>query len=261
MTTQSQSSYDYSVYWQPGCSSCLRTKEFLTKHGIQYNSINVQEDNDAFDNLSRLGARSIPVVTRGEEFVYAQDIDVLADFLGIPQTRQVLTFEVLLEKLDLLLLAAQRYLRQMPDELMSNSLPGRDRNYSDLAYHIFVIPLAFLDAVSGQELSYAYFERRPPKSISTISGLISYGDEIRKKLESWQVSTTQTTMPDSVLTYYGQHSTHSVLERTAWHTAQHVRQLMELLDKHKIEVDEPLGDRELAGLPLPDEVYDDEIDL
>jgi arsenate reductase-like glutaredoxin family protein len=29
------------VYWQPGCTSCLRTKEFLAKHGVAYVSRNV----------------------------------------------------------------------------------------------------------------------------------------------------------------------------------------------------------------------------
>ena len=23
-----------TAYWQPGCTSCLRMKEFLTKHGV-----------------------------------------------------------------------------------------------------------------------------------------------------------------------------------------------------------------------------------
>jgi arsenate reductase-like glutaredoxin family protein len=29
------------VYWAPGCTSCLRTKEFLTKQGIDFDSVNV----------------------------------------------------------------------------------------------------------------------------------------------------------------------------------------------------------------------------
>ncbi|MCJ7838169.1 MAG: NrdH-redoxin, partial [Burkholderiales bacterium] len=29
------------MFWQPGCTSCLRTKEFLTRQGVDYESINV----------------------------------------------------------------------------------------------------------------------------------------------------------------------------------------------------------------------------
>jgi hypothetical protein len=28
------------AYWQPGCTSCLRMKEFLTKHGVAFISVN-----------------------------------------------------------------------------------------------------------------------------------------------------------------------------------------------------------------------------
>ena len=46
----------YKFYWQPGCSSCLRAKEFLKQHGIAFDSINVREDEGAMDDLARLGA-------------------------------------------------------------------------------------------------------------------------------------------------------------------------------------------------------------
>jgi glutaredoxin len=74
---------EFSVYWQPGCSSCLRAKEFLTAHGIEFVSVNVREDKGALDKLDKIGARSIPVVTLGKKFVFAQDIDDLAEFVGI----------------------------------------------------------------------------------------------------------------------------------------------------------------------------------
>jgi glutaredoxin len=38
-----------TVYWAPGCSSCLRTKEFLTRHGVDFVSVNVVADQAAFD--------------------------------------------------------------------------------------------------------------------------------------------------------------------------------------------------------------------
>ena len=42
------------AYWQPGCTSCLRMKEFLTKHGVTFVSVNVLEDKDAFADLAAL---------------------------------------------------------------------------------------------------------------------------------------------------------------------------------------------------------------
>ena len=56
------------VYWQPGCTSCLRMKEFLTKHGVTFVSVNALEDKDAFAVLAALGIRSVPIVRRGEDW-------------------------------------------------------------------------------------------------------------------------------------------------------------------------------------------------
>jgi len=57
-------------------------------------------------------------------------------------------------------------------------------------------------------------------------------------------------------TYYGARPMHDVLERTAWHAAQHTRQLILMLQTYGVEPDGPLTANELAGLPLPDEVWD-----
>ena len=175
---------ELTVYWQPGCSSCLRAKEFLKKNGFDYHSVNVADDESAANTLEELGARSIPVVARGSEFVYAQDIDVLARFVGIESERTVLPVTELVKRLGLLLDAAERYLRQLESESLANTLPGRDRSYFALGYHVFVVPLAFLEAVAGAELTYDYFERQPPDNMTTIDELIEYGQSIRKKIDN-----------------------------------------------------------------------------
>ncbi|MDX1529392.1 MAG: glutaredoxin family protein, partial [Gammaproteobacteria bacterium] len=56
------------VYWQPGCSSCLKTKEFLLANGVEFESINVLEDDKAFEELKALGVRMVPIVARGKDW-------------------------------------------------------------------------------------------------------------------------------------------------------------------------------------------------
>ena len=51
---------------------------------------------------------------------------------------------------------------------------------------------------------------------------------------------------------------HEVLERTGWHSGQHTRQLMLTLDKLGIAADGPLSAADFAGLPMPENVWDNE---
>ncbi len=56
------------VYWQPGCTSCLRTKEFLSKNGVPFLSRNVLADDSAFEELKRFGLRQVPIATKGDRW-------------------------------------------------------------------------------------------------------------------------------------------------------------------------------------------------
>ena len=152
---------DFKVYWQPGCSSCLRAKEFLATRGIAYESINVRARPEAMEELANLGAQSVPVVVQGKRFVFAQDLGDLARFIGVAFDRAQLPPAELVRRIDLILAATQRYLGQFPAADLEEGLPGRERNILDLGYHIFVIPAAFLDAAHGARLTFDYFERRP----------------------------------------------------------------------------------------------------
>ena len=58
--------------------------------------------------------------------------------------------------------------------------------------------------------------------------------------------------------YYGDVTLHEFLERTTWHSGQHVRQLLMVLDMLGIEPTGRPAATVFAGLPMPDKVWDDE---
>ena len=60
------------AYWQPGCTSCLRMKEFLTRHRVPFVSVNVLADPDGYAELAKLGVRSVPIVQRGADWANGQ---------------------------------------------------------------------------------------------------------------------------------------------------------------------------------------------
>src|SRR5687768_17407997 len=86
------------VYWRPGCSSCVRVKEFLSGLGVDYESVNVSARPEAMQELAALGVRTVPVVSRGSEFVFAQELADVSVFIGRKVDFQRLPAPVLMDK-------------------------------------------------------------------------------------------------------------------------------------------------------------------
>lgn len=207
------------------------------------------------DQLRELGARSIPVVSRGKDFVFAQAISDVVAFLGLDEdVGPELTMPELAAKLDMVLAAAARYVAQVPDDRLGDKLPGRDRAYRVLFHHIFNIADATISAMeSGEPVNYEALTALPPDDMQTVADIVAYGEGVRARVARWWESGPK---PDPVDTYYGPHPLHEVFERTTWHPAQHVRQLMLIHDMLGIETDGPLGAEDFRGLPLPEQVWD-----
>ena len=72
------------VYWQPGCSSCLKTKEFLETNNIKFESINILEDPRGFKDLEKFGLRMVPIVIKGENWANGAVFRDVAKVLDVP---------------------------------------------------------------------------------------------------------------------------------------------------------------------------------
>ena len=248
------------VYWQPGCTSCLAAKQFLHRHGLQFDSINVREAPEASSELAVLGARSVPVVARGTQWVYAQELRDLAAFLGVGSVPASLPVPVLIQRVRALLIATQRFTDSLPPSMLEQGIAGRsDRCVIDLPYHIAQIVEGLLDAAAGRELTFAHFERRPVPGACDVSSVSAVLTDVHSRFMAWSDTVGVADSAKPLPTYYGQQPLAAVLERSAWHVAQHARQLEHLLVAQGLQCTSPLGDRELAGLPLPDGVWDPEI--
>lgn len=243
----------YRVYWQPGCTSCLRVKELLAGAGVAFESVNVREHPSAAAELAALGVRAVPVVARGREYVLGQDLDEVSRFVGLAPDRPRLNVPVLVALLD----TGAHYAAQIPAGTLHVALPGRRRTHLDLAYHVSQVAAGFLDAAAGGRLTFEHFERKPPDGVDSAAAVSQHVASASRAVAAWWAG-SQSRLPDAVDTYYGRRSLHSVLERTTWHVAQHVRQLEALLVTRGLEPRPALAVALLDGLPLPRGVWDDE---
>lgn len=55
-----------TVYSKPACVQCNATTRALERKGIDYTLVDISEDTDAYDYVTGLGYRQVPVVVAGE---------------------------------------------------------------------------------------------------------------------------------------------------------------------------------------------------
>jgi len=246
------------VYWRQGCSSCVKVKEYLSALGVEFESIDVGARPQAMDDLREMGVRSVPIVARGRDYVFAQALEDVSRFIGRDFRADRLPPEVLIEKWLTVLAAAQRHVLQIPRErLLERATPGRDRSIRDLAYHVYQVPEAFLEAVeNGIEDLTAVHNAPPPPDVQSVEQIRSYGERIGRRLEAWWASQPHKSCRQTVKTYYGARPLHELLERCTWHSAQHARQIITVLERFGIAVDEPLTAQDTSGLPMPSGVWE-----
>ena len=249
------------AYWQPGCTSCLRMKEFLTRHGVPFVSVNVLEDKDGFAELAALGVRTVPIVRRGTDWANGQVLRDVARVAGIPWGgTPVLPAAELSARLIEIQTTAQRLFAQIPDDKLGTLLPNRPRSYGHLGYHIFNICDAFLEhEVQDLPLKEGAYSRVAAPGKDTKADILAYGRDTLERFRNWWAGPGPTTdFSRKAMVYYGNVTLHEYLERTTWHSGQHVRQLTMVLTMLGIEPDRPPAKELFAGLPMPDKVWDDE---
>jgi hypothetical protein len=217
----------------------------------------VLTDPEGLGELRRLGARSVPVLSRGDDWIFAQNIGHVVKFLGLNEvTGPVLSPVALMERLELFVQTAIRIVPQMPDALLAVEVPNRPRSYLALGHHLFRIPEGLLEVAAGATLVNDMLTGGPPPEMNTSAGVGVYGQQVLGALHAWWDPKADKSGRETVQTYYGPQMLHELMERTTWHCGQHVRQWFMLLGMAGIEPVVTLEDAAFVGLPMPSSVWD-----
>ena len=207
--------------------------------------------------MKRLGARSIPIVSKGDKFVFAQVLQEVVEFLGIDEdTGPELSPAELCERYLSILDKAIAQTRLMPDAHLGKELPNRPRSWLVLMHHLFQIPVAFLDMEdTGETLAYEKLVEAPPAEMQTAEQVAAFGEQVKARFAAWFDKVKDEDFKGRVPTYFGGTTRHEMLERTVWHSTQHVRQVGALLEEVGITPADQVTAADIEGLPLTDKVW------
>ncbi|MDB5812837.1 MAG: hypothetical protein JWN94_4959 [Betaproteobacteria bacterium] len=208
--------------------------------------------------LNKYGLRKVPVLAKGDQYAFGQMLDPFAKLAGLPMPGlNRLSPEQLYKKYEMIFAAAQRYAPQFPPaRFLERVIPHRERVIRTLCYHVFRIGEAFLETWDGAEYSVKIADNEPPDSMKSGDDIARYGAGVWQRYETWWQKLEDRKLSRVLKTYYGDTVAHQVFERVTWHSGQHCRQLIAVLEGMGIAPDGPLGATDFAGLPMPERLWE-----
>jgi glutaredoxin len=240
------------LFWRPGCSSCLRLKEYMAGTGLEYEEVNVLDHPTRAEKLTQKGLFT-PAVCVGTECVSGTGLDAVAALIGVTfDDKPLLSPPELKERYDTMLDAAMRFIAQMDSEALAQPQPGRERPMFDVASQTVSVIRGFL-AAYYEGVHDRQFAKRPA-DVQTGEDLLRRAEETRELVRTWWEHHGCDDPLDRVVDtpWWGHRTLHEIFDREVWHTAQHTRQLMNAVEANGIAPDVPLTEDDLAGLQLPE---------
>jgi glutaredoxin len=246
------------IYWVPGCSGCLRMKEFVEKIGVPHEAVNAAIEPERAARLEELGLR-VPAAVLGNKGVPGVDLAGIAKLVGYDyDPPEILPAIVLKTKFDEIIGVAIGFIGQLSPEALDYKSPDRDRTLRQLALHIATIMRGFVVAEDTNEYTQGY-EFMPDGYAENSTGveLIALAIQARDELGDWWDRIGANDSFERVLdSATGSWTLLEALERSVWHTTQHTRQLQYFLEERiGVTPRVRLTDEMLAGLPLPDGIH------
>ena len=194
----------------------------------------------------------MPVVALGGQGVQAVDLRPVAHLLNIPYDAEPqLSPSALKHRLVALLRWLDDFAQSCPNDLHNLKIEGRERSLWDIVEHVVEISRIYEAVAANQrefDASAADANSTTHYTVFLVSG------EINRLID--QIEQEQCNYDKELDTYFGNATLHWVLERTTWHTAQHLRQLEDMVLHSGTVTITSLDKSLLTELPLPTSVWD-----
>jgi DinB superfamily/Glutaredoxin len=232
------------------------TKELLSKRGIAFEALDIENDPGALEQLQALGLTTVPVVAVGDRYVAGWNPPKVAELVGFQLVERATPPEQLIDSLKMLLEASLRAVRQVPDAHLTMKSPDRDRPLRQLAHHCFRVIEVAVDAdVLSEFPAVQWITNDDIPGHTSAARIVRYGEAVQAKVLRWFAEIDPAAFDRTIDADVGPRTLSQILERTRFHAAQHLRQVYVFLDWIGIQPDQPLTEEDLKGIELPEAIW------
>ena len=272
-----------TFYWVPGCGNCTRLKGYLSSRKLRFESVNVQADVDAFEDMQRAGHRTLPALRKGAQFLgFNGDLRRVDDFLGLPRDvrGRDMSPEELVERSAKMLDLSAYLAEQLPPEHYDDPTPTMDGfekpsrfmsdgapyiphgTYKSLVHHIAQhgekAARIILASDGYHELGFAvdgtgdYNFFGEPEACTPMYRVAGRMRLTAKDLRAWLLAKPTYDFSQPLATHKGMSTLQKFLEVQTISMVQHARQLEEVLENRLgIKPVDTVEERDLEGLIMP----------
>lgn len=217
--------------------------------------MNIREVPWAKDELRSRGITMVPATVTANGHVHGWNPAALAELVGFDyDPTPALAPPEILARIDGILDVADSFAQGASAAELAIEHPRRKRTLGHLLHHIARVSTAFADAVDEGFLRQEWLEEPLPEGMDG-AGLAEYIRQSRERMKSHAASRDAASYAENQETYYGAQTRHQLLERTAWHAGQHLRQAHDLLSTVRTSGLPPLPEALFAGLPMPKKLW------
>lgn len=237
------------------------TKALLSRRGVEFDVRDIEKDPTALEELQAMGLMSVPVVTKGGEFVLGWNPTKIGELVGFEAREVSTTPEHMLSSIRTILDATIRAVSQIPEEMLTWKSPDRDRPLRQLVHHMFRNYELGVDAdVLGEFPARTTWRMtRDVPTFDSTQRLVRYGEMVREKFNAWYNVVDPKAFETTIDADVGPRTLMQVLERTRLHSGFHLRQVYAFLEAGNVEPEAPLSLADLRALGLED--LPDDIDI
>ncbi|PYM73741.1 MAG: hypothetical protein DME10_08810 [Candidatus Rokuibacteriota bacterium] len=158
----------------------------LSSWGVKFDGFDVEAEPARKRDLEPFGIPRVPATIVGDRVVHGWNPKALAELVGARyEERTQLAPAELARRLDAVLVATQRAIRQVPREQLGMKAPGRDRTVRQLGFHVFRVSASFVDTREQGHLSEHWFEESPPVEMADGEAIAQHGETVRRRVAAY----------------------------------------------------------------------------